>query len=329
MKTSLELSAPELTSIEPSRAKQIQSTFAPMVEMLEGFESDYNAIKKESKKEITVDLVGRAKRLRIDIGKVRIETEKTRKIQKEEFLRAGKAIDGVSNILKWAVSEKENDLKDIECHFEKLEEERIEKERVRLEALQHKREEELAKYVDDATGRDLSGMDQDVWDAFIEKKRQELNDRIEAERKADELRKEEEAKEAERREKMRIENERLKKEAEKREAEIKAEREKAEKERLKIEAERQKEAEKREAVEAELRRKNEAERVEAERKKAEQKAAKVKAEKAAKAPVQKQMNVWVDSFEIPDIGIENTAKSSILSRFEDFKTWAKSEIENI
>lgn len=181
----IEISAPELDSVEPSKAQMIRATFEPMAAMLSDFEEAYNAIITESSEGVTPELSAKAKRLRIDIGKVRIETEKARKEQKEEYLRAGKAIDGVANILKWAVSDKESKLKEIEDHQKRMEEERIAK-------LQAERAQALSKFVEGAHERDLGGMADDVWDAYIAKKEQEYNDRIRAEREAEERRIEEE-----------------------------------------------------------------------------------------------------------------------------------------
>jgi hypothetical protein len=180
-KTIMKFDAPELNAIEKSKAEQIKSTFEPMAEMLSQFEEAYNNVVTEAKKEITKEVTAKAKRLRLDIGKVRIETEKVRKEQKEEYLRAGKAIDGVSNILKWAVSDKENKLKEIENYFEIQEQKR-------LEELQAMRVEELSKYVEDAHERDLSSMDCDVWEAYFQSKKREYEDRIAAEKKAEEER---------------------------------------------------------------------------------------------------------------------------------------------
>jgi len=193
----IKFETPELTSIESSKADKIRATFEPMAEMLTDFESAYGEIIAESEEEITKELTARAKRLRLDIGKVRVKTEKLRKTEKEEYLRAGKAIDGVSNILKWAVTDKENRLKEIEDHFEIME-------RKRLEALQAERVEALSQYVENAQERDLSSMEDDVWNAYIATKKKEYEDRLEAERKA-----EQERIEAERKEKLRWEREKI------------------------------------------------------------------------------------------------------------------------
>ena len=96
------LDSAELQTIEKSKATQIKATFEPMAEMLLEFETAFDSVLADSEIEITEEITDRAKRLRIDIGKVRIKTEAVRKEQKDEYLRAGKAIDGVSNILKWA-----------------------------------------------------------------------------------------------------------------------------------------------------------------------------------------------------------------------------------
>ena len=181
----LTIDAPELSVIEKSKAEQIKATFEPMAKMLSDFEESYNNLISESQSGITKEITAKAKRLRLDIGKVRIDTEKIRKEQKEEYLRAGKAIDGVSNILKWAVSDKETKLKEIEDYFEIQEQKR-------LDELQSKRVEELSKYVDDAHERSLSSMDEDVWEAYLSTKKQEHEDRLEAERIAEEERKERE-----------------------------------------------------------------------------------------------------------------------------------------
>ena len=89
------------------------------------------------------------------------------------------------------------------------------------------------------------------------------------------------------------------------------------------------EQEKKAKLEAELKAKLEAEqKAETERKQAEAKA-KIEAEKLQKAPLKKQLTIWVESFSIAEINIENEKKTLIKEKFEAFKKWAKNEIENI
>ncbi|KKK63383.1 hypothetical protein LCGC14_2994860, partial [marine sediment metagenome] len=175
-KALIKFNAPELRVIEESKAVQIKATFEPMAEMFAEADERFAEVFGEAEKEITENVTGRAKRLRLDIAKVRIETERIRKEQKEEYLRAGKAIDGVSNIIKWAVGDKEAKLKEIEDHFEN-------QERKRLEALQAERVEKLSPYVEDAEERNLSEMDPDVWAAYYKTKKQEQEKRDTAEKK--------------------------------------------------------------------------------------------------------------------------------------------------
>jgi len=283
----LVIKTPELGVIEESKAEKIRTTFEPMVQMLNEFEASYNDIIAQFNKKIDVEVTQKAKRLRLDIGKVRIATGKLKDKQKEYIKLEDRAIMGVHNIIIWAVKEKEDKLKEIENYFEIQEAKRIEK-------LQHERVELLYKYVDDAQERDLASMDADVWEAFFATKKKEYNDRIEAEKEAERKRVAKEKAEAEERERIRKENEKLKKEREEREKQLRIEAEKrakeeaerkaieeeerkareaaARKEREAYELKLKKEREERSRIEAELKAKAEAERKEKERIEAEKQA---------------------------------------------------------
>lgn len=242
-------------NIEPSRAEQIRAIFIPMANMLEGFETQYNeVVQLEPSKETSA----KAKRLRLDIAKVRINTEKLRVAQKEEYLRAGKAIDGVANILKFAVVEKENKLQEIETHFERLE-------AALLAKLAEDRAMELEKY-ECFNVPNLGIMDESVYSNFLVGAKANFDMRKEAERKAEEERLAKEAAELAERKRVWLENERLKKEAEEREKQLQEERRLAEIERQKQEAEKK-------AIEEKNRIEREKAEAEAMRIKAEQEAA--------------------------------------------------------
>lgn len=198
---------------------------------------------------------------------------------------------------------------------------------------------------------EFENMSDDSFESFINGLKSTHEAKIEAERLAEELRIAKAKAEAERIESQRLENIKLKKEAEERErlaqieankrAQIEAERvakeaieakERAEKERKeresyedKIKAERIE----RERVEAELKAKRDSEikaenaRLEAER------LAKIEADKLAKAPIKNQLNLWVDSFAYGIPPTDNEATKLIIEKFEAFKKWAKSEINNL
>jgi len=273
----MKLDTPELQGIEKSKSEQIKNTFAPMAVMLSEFEEAFFNVLSEAEIEITKEVTLKAKRLRLDIGKIRIDTEKVRKEQKEEYLRAGKAIDGVSNILKWAVTDKENKLKEIEDYFDIQEQKR-------LDELQKSREIAISPYLEDAHLRKLCDMEQDIWEAYLSTKKKDHEDVIAANKKAEEDRIAKEKADAEERERIRLENIKLIKEIKaieakaeqeriKREAEEKARNETARKEReayeLKLKAERDEKEKIQKAIEA---------KAEQERIKAKEEAAKIQSE---------------------------------------------------
>jgi hypothetical protein len=288
---------PELQAVGESKALRIKKAFEPMTKMLGGFEDAFNEVISEAESgEITPELMAKAKRLRLDIGKIRIKTGKLKDKEKQEARRESKAIQGVHNILVWAVKDKEDKLKEIEKHYERIEEQRIEQ-------LQSERVEALSPYVEDAEERRLGDMDTDVWEAYFNGKKQQYLDRVEAERIAEEERKEKEriaAIRAERekqlrpyfqfvpdnhpdfgeledsewedffaemkqakevydkeQEKIRKENERLQKEAKKAAEKAKKERKAREKEEAKRKAKEEEERKARQAAEREAKRKQE------------------------------------------------------------------------
>lgn len=175
----VKINAPELQALAESKAEQIKKTFEPMAKMLAEFEKEYSELMKIPLSEMTLDLTQKYKRLRLDIGKVRTETGKLKDKQKEYIKLEDKAIMGVHNILVWAVKEKEDKLKERENYFETQEQQR-------LEALQLKRAEKLAVYIEDASERNLSGMDDDVWNAYFETKKKAWEDEQAAIKKAEE-----------------------------------------------------------------------------------------------------------------------------------------------
>ena len=104
--------------IEMSKAEQIKETFAPMAEMLRDQEGAFNELIARAETGITNEIASDAKDLRIFHSKIRIAVEKARKERKEKALREGKAVDAISNIYKWAVGDREEELTKIEKHAE-------------------------------------------------------------------------------------------------------------------------------------------------------------------------------------------------------------------
>ena len=97
---------PELQAIGESNSLRIKKAFEPMSKMLVDVEDAFNEVISEAESgEITPKLIAKSKRLRFDIIKIRIKTGKL------------KAIQGVHNILVWALKEKYDKLKEIEKHY--------------------------------------------------------------------------------------------------------------------------------------------------------------------------------------------------------------------
>ncbi len=171
------IQAAENAGLSKSKAEQIKKTFLPMSRMVENFEVAYKKIVKVKK--ITPELCKDARILRLNIAKIRTATDKLRKKEKEEHIRAGKAIDGVANVLKWAVKDKEDHLEEIEKHFERLEAEKREK-------LKDEREAELREFKVDGSAFDLGNMEQVVWDNYISGVRLNHIEKIKEQEKAQE-----------------------------------------------------------------------------------------------------------------------------------------------
>lgn len=302
-------------NLPASKAASIIAVFKPCMEELDGFTERLEGILSQS--DITEQLSRDAKRLRLDIVKVRVAGDKVRKAAKEESLRYGQAIDGVYKFIALAASENESRLEDIEKHQERIEDERRRK-------LHAERCEILSKYGVDGDNMKLGDMEYVVWDNFLAGTIANHKARIEAERKIEAERIAREKTEAEERERIRVENERLRAEAAEREkaeaerrakeaaekakleAKLKKEREAA---RAKLEAERKE----RERAEAELRSKREAE--EAARREADNKAraeaeAKARAEKAAQmAPDREKLELLAKAIidiRMPDVKSEES-----------------------
>jgi len=288
------------------------------------------------------------KELRLKIVKNRTQgIEKWHKTNKAFYLAGGRFVDAIKNKEILINQEMESKLLDAEKFFENQEKERIDK-------LQSERIKLVEPYLESVENLDLSYMEDDVFEAYLSTKKKAFEDKKAEEQRIENDRLEAERLEKERIEKQRIENELLKKEAELREKEIEKERleskkiedlriakenkerkDREEKQRIedaKKEAILKKEREEKAKLEAELKSKKDAE-IKAEKERLEaEKLAKLEAEKLAKAPIKKQLNIWVESFNIdlPNSELLNNEKALLIKeKFNSFKKWAKSEVNNI
>ena len=352
------LQVPE--GLEPATEKSLKETFLTYFEQAEEWRSKALAIQvanvddKESMKA--------AKAARLELKSIRCAAENARKKLKEDSLRKGRAIDGIYNMLEFAIKPLEEHLEAQEKYAVRLEMERMEKRRAeRLAALEG---------LDYTPAVDLGQLTEDAWKGLLQDAKDLHQLKKERERKAEEERLAKEKAEAEERERMRLENERLKAEAAAREAVMKAEREAAEKarleaekvaaaERAKLEAERaaaeakaraereaaeaaaraEREArEAREKAEAEARRLREEqearERAAAERVRSESLARAEAERKAKRAPDKAKLQGYANELLTVELPAVTTAEAGavlaeIERRVEDLAAWIESKIENL
>lgn len=334
--------------IEETKAKELLGDLSQIIKERDSLIPQFNEILKMDIEDLNTSK--RAKELRGIIKNNRTKgIEPWHKAKKEVFLRGGQFIDAKRKEEVLVNTRMEEALEDIENHA-------IKKEAERKELLKQTRIEELKDYAEFVPiGVDLSELAEEEYQkVFIGAKLQTENkieaeiiaeqERLAKEKAENDIRIAKEKADTEERERQRLENERLKAEAEKREKEIEAERKdneqklaneraKAKEEADKIEAKNKAdlkaEQDEKDKIKKELQDKKEAEdKAENERKQEELKA-KEEAEKLAKAPIKKQLSVWVDGFSIDEINIEHEKKESIKEKFEAFKKWAIKEIESI
>lgn len=314
METQLILNPTEF-GIEPTQANELLSNLPQIIEERKTLEEQFNEIVRLDIED--AETSKKAKQLRLLIQKNRTQGINVwHKTTKDYFLKGGQFVDAIKR-KEIAINERmENDLEQIEKHAEI-------KEAKRLDELEVKRKEILTPFAEFVPfGINLRLLTDEDFEKVVngakmqfDANQQELA-RIETERiareKADE----------EAREQQRLENLRLKAEAEAREKQLAEERAKAEAERKAIEEKARKLAEELEQkrLAEEKAKKEELARLEAEKK---------EAENLSKAPIKNQLSAWVNSFELPKTNVNNELSQDIKAKFEAFKKWSLTQINNL
>jgi colicin import membrane protein len=326
---------PDLFGLELEKAQEMTSGLSTTIAEREVLKKSYAEV---IELEITAENLPIFKELRLKIVKNRTQgIEKWHTNNKAFYLAGGRFVDAVKNKEIIVNQEMEAKLMDAEKFFENQE-----KEKARL--LNEERRERLKPYIEDVSNLDLSQMsDYDFDDYLLGKKTRFENEQKEREAEALRIQAELDA-EIARQKAIEEENAILKAEAEAKELQIKKEREEAEAKQKAIQEEADKKAreekEKQDAilkseqeakakVEAELQAKKDAEIKAENERKAKVEADKKEAEKLAKAPIKKQLSIWVDSFELPTSNVDNEVSKSIIEKFNAFKNWSKGEIEKL
>ena len=273
-----------------------------------------------------------------------LEKERVEKLNKERIELVRPYLDEVEHLVLHDMEEdvfnayletKKRNFKAIQEAEAKAEKERIQKEENKK--IHEARKESILPYWDfvplDKRDKDFSSFTEKEWIARFNFSKAEKEKKDESIR-LQELENERLKKEAEEKEALRLkeEKERLAKEkleAEKREKEEARKQAILDKEKEKQDAILKKEREAKAKLEAELKANKEAELKVIEDKKAEELKAKKEAEELAKSPIKKQLNNWVESFNINNSPIENELSKDIQNKFNAFKKWANSEIEKL
>lgn len=277
------------SGLEQTKADYILQKFTNFFEIAADWERKSRAIVVTDISQVAEMKMAREGRL--FLKQKRVEVENTRKELKEQSLREGKAIDGISNVLKSLIIPTEEYLEQQE-KFAEIQEAN------RRSILKQTRVEELLQYEWQDTGLfDLGTLPDSLYDSLLMQAKKAYNDRIAEAQRIEEERIAKEKAEREERERIKAENERLQREAEARE--------KAEKE---LQAKK----------EAEIRAQKEAE--------AEREAKEIADKKAAAAPDKEKLLSFIAALAMPDLSLKTAygqaTEKVIREKFEGFKEWA-------
>ena len=210
------------TGLETTATSSLVSAFQPIFAKARAALADAQGVAESVKDATCVKAIRKSRACRLALRAVRLESDETRKKQKQHALLYVKAVDGFHNILMADLSPVETALQDAEDIAERAE-------AARLAELKATREKELQPFLDTPIMGDLSAVSEKDYAKMLADAKLLKQAKIDAAAKA-----EAEAKakaEAERIERERIaaENARLKAESIAREAAAKAEREASEK----------------------------------------------------------------------------------------------------
>ena len=235
---------------------------------------------KDQNDEVSMKLAGT---VRLAVKRERLDAEKkfdAKRAEVQQEMLGFKTLDSLYLKAKQIMQIQTKELEEIAL-FKEETKKRFESEQKELKTQQ--RMLKVAKVAPEMARTEFESMSDETFEIFLAGIEKVYNDKIEAEKKAEEERIAKEKAEAEERERIRIENERLKAEAEAKEKQLTEERAKAEAERKAIEEAAKKE---REESERKLKAEQDAARVAAEKAAAEK--AKLEAEIKAKAEAEEK-----------------------------------------
>lgn len=336
----------ENSGLEKTKSQKLLEMFTPYFNRMSEIETKINGLNTSDPQKEDIKI---AREIRLALKNNRVASEKIKDDAKAGILIEGRLIDNLNNIVK-------NTSKGLELKCEQIEKDAEIKEAARIEAVRVSRVELLSPYVEDANIFPLGSMSQDQFDTMLSGYKLAIEQKKEAEQKAEAERLAKEAADKLEQERIRQENEKLKAEAEEKEkllaaeraenarvakieadkqaAMLKAEQDKAAMERAENEAKLKAAAIEAEKLQAELKRKQDAERAENARVEAEKKFKEAADKKAAKAPDKEKLSVFVSTIQfpvLPELKTEdgNKVLAELRSKFTSYINWALQQIEQL
>ena len=147
------------SNVSTQLANDLESGFAPLLAQAKGWAARAGEIMITDASQVNdMEL---ARNYRLELKKIRCETETRRKAKKAEYVSVGKAIDGVSNIIKALIVPIEAELFEKENYAVNLE-------NARLNKLAIDRAEQLRKFNVDPEAYNLRVMTDEVFNTQIE-----------------------------------------------------------------------------------------------------------------------------------------------------------------
>lgn len=138
---------------------KLSTKYVPYMEKLQDYVSQMELLKKEP--EITKEVADKAKRIKIDIGKLCSELEEIKKSGKEDYNKVIKYIDGLFKTTEGGLRIVQAEANEMANHFANLE-------KKRLEQLKADRVATLGAYYDQAHTLPLESMDEPSFQALLE-----------------------------------------------------------------------------------------------------------------------------------------------------------------
>ena len=292
-----------------------------------------------------------ANTIRLGVRQVRLSAEKTFDAKREEVQQQMLSYKTEDSLWLKAKQTMQILTKEIEENARWKEEtkERFDKEQKELNTQQ--RMLKVAKFAPEMLRSEFENMSDETFVMFYNGLEKSYNDAIEAQRLEAERIENERLEEIERQKQLAIEAEKARVENERLQAQLKKEREEAESKQKAIEEQAKAEKAKQDAIiadqkrlaeieakkqadiiaqqQAEIKAKADAELKAKQEREANELKAKQEAEKLSKAPIKKQLKVWIETFTYGTPPENETFSNTILLKFQGFKDWALQQIETI